>query len=82
MSFPKGLLAFSCQCEAVFIFETMPQLKDVPPVTWLIFEIFFTAVFTVEYLLRLFTATAFGGTVGNFFTRIMNICDLYDHSSV
>lgn len=43
--------------------------------TWLILEIFFTSVFSLEYLMRFFTATAFGGSLGNFFTRIMNVCD-------
>jgi voltage-gated potassium channel Kch len=61
--------------QVVFAFETMPQLKNFPPMTWLILEIFFTSVFSLEYLMRFFTATAFGGSLGNFFTRIMNVCD-------
>lgn len=61
--------------QVVFAFETMPQLKNIPPMTWLILEIFFTSVFSLEYLMRFFTATAFGGSLGNFFTRIMNVCD-------
>lgn len=56
-----------------FCAETVPELDEVPPALWHWSEVAFTAAFTVEYLLRLWSSPE----KGPFFRSLMNAVDLF-----
>lgn len=61
----------------VFMLETMPELDTVPQTVWFVVEVVCTAVFTLEYLLRLLVCDVSGRTVWRFIRAPMNLVDLF-----
>jgi len=53
------------------------ERSDLEETTWFVVEAFFTAIFTIEYLMKLITCTALGTqTRCQFLKQPMNICDV------
>ncbi|CAK9044169.1 unnamed protein product [Durusdinium trenchii] len=61
---------------ALFMLETMPELKDVPDEFWVASECFFTIVFMVEYMTRLLVCDVSGVSAWAFIRTPMNIVDV------
>ncbi|CAJ1423050.1 unnamed protein product [Effrenium voratum] len=61
---------------ALFMLETMPELKEVPDEFWTVSECFFTVVFLLEYIFRLLVCDVAGITLWTFIRTPMNVVDV------